>query len=57
MVPSQAALTLKKRLVLVFLLLAVAMAFPFLSGAQKAFSIGWRDGARPSVGKTGQDMS
>ncbi len=41
--------SLKKRLVLVFLLLAVAMAFTFLSGAQKAFSIGWRDGARPML--------
>ena len=41
--------SLKKRLVLVFLLLAVAMAFTFVSGVQKAFSIGWRDGARPML--------
>ena len=41
--------SLKKRLVLVFLVLAGAMAFTFISGAQKAFSIGWRDGARPML--------
>jgi signal transduction histidine kinase len=39
--------SLKLRLVLVFLLLAVAVSFAFISGAQKAFSVGWRDAARP----------
>jgi methyl-accepting chemotaxis protein len=39
--------SLKVRLVLVFLLLAGAMAFVFVSSLQKAFSIGWRDAARP----------
>ncbi len=39
--------SLRFRLVLVFLLLAVAVAATFISGAQKAFSIGWREAARP----------
>ncbi|MCW5652592.1 HAMP domain-containing sensor histidine kinase [Hydrogenophaga sp.] len=39
--------SLKLRLVLVFLLLAMGMAFTFISGAQKAFSVGWREAARP----------
>jgi signal transduction histidine kinase len=41
--------SLKVRLVLVFLLLAGAMAFTFISGVQKALSVGWRDGARPML--------
>src|SRR5690606_37388980 len=39
--------SLRLRLVLVFLLLAMAMAFTFISGAQKAFSVGWREAGRP----------
>lgn len=39
--------SLKLRLVLLFLLLALGMAFTFISGAQKAFSVGWREAARP----------
>jgi len=39
--------SLKARLVAVFLLLALAMAGTFLFGTQRAFSIGWRDAARP----------
>ena len=39
--------SLKLRLVLLFLLLALGVAFTFISGAQKAFSIGWREAARP----------
>ncbi|MGE0098455.1 MAG: ATP-binding protein [Hydrogenophaga sp.] len=39
--------SLRLRLVLVFLLLALGMAFTFISGAQKAFSVGWREAARP----------
>ena len=41
--------SLKVRLVLVFLLLAGAMAFIFVSSLQKAFAIGWRDAARPML--------
>jgi len=41
--------SLKARLVALFLLLALAMAATFLVGMQKAFSIGWRDAARPLV--------
>ena len=41
--------SLKVRLVLVFLLLAGAVAFTFVSSLQKAFSIGWRDAARPML--------
>jgi len=39
--------SLKRRLVLMFLLLAVALAGLFALGAQRAFSVGWRDAARP----------
>jgi signal transduction histidine kinase len=39
--------SIKLRLVVVFLLLAAAMTFVFISGAQKAFSLGWREAARP----------
>jgi len=39
--------SIKLRLVLVFLLLALAMALTFIGGAQKAFSISWREAARP----------
>jgi signal transduction histidine kinase len=39
--------SIKLRMVLVFLLLAGAMTFVFISGAQKAFSVGWREAARP----------
>jgi signal transduction histidine kinase len=39
--------SLRLRLVLVFLLLAMGMAFTFITGAQKAFSVGWREAARP----------
>jgi len=41
--------SLRLRLVLVFLLLAMGMAFTFISGAQKAFSVGWREAARPML--------
>lgn len=39
--------SLKLRMVMVFLLLATAMSFTFIGGAQKAFSVGWREAARP----------
>ena len=39
--------SIKLRMVLVFLLLAVAMTFVFITGAQKAFTMGWREAARP----------
>ena len=39
--------SLKLRLMMVFLLLAMGVAFTFISGAQKAFSVGWREAARP----------
>ncbi|HEX5738298.1 MAG TPA: HAMP domain-containing sensor histidine kinase [Hydrogenophaga sp.] len=39
--------SLKLRLMMVFLLLALGVAFTFISGAQKAFSVGWREAARP----------
>jgi signal transduction histidine kinase len=39
--------SIKLRLLLVFLLLALAMAFTFISGAQRAFTEGWREAARP----------
>lgn len=39
--------SIKLRLLAVFLLLAFAVAFIFISGAQKAFSLGWREAARP----------
>ena len=41
--------SLRVRLVALFLLLALAMAATFLFGMQKAFSVGWRDAARPLV--------
>jgi signal transduction histidine kinase len=41
--------SLRVRLVALFLLLAVAMAATFLFGMQYAFSVGWRDAARPLV--------
>jgi signal transduction histidine kinase len=37
------------RLIIVFVLLALAMAAVFLGGMQRAFSTGWRDAARPLV--------
>ncbi len=39
--------SIKLRMVMLFLLLATAMTFVFVAGAQKAFSIGWREAARP----------
>ncbi len=39
--------SIKLRLLGVFLVLALSVAFIFISGAQKAFSLGWRDAARP----------
>lgn len=39
--------SIKLRLVLVFLVLAAAMSGVFVVGAQKAFSLGWREAARP----------
>jgi signal transduction histidine kinase len=39
--------SIKVKLVLVFLLLAVAVAVAFLVGARQAFSVGWREAARP----------
>ena len=39
--------SIKLRLLLVFLVLALAMAATFISGAQRAFSVGWREAARP----------
>ncbi|MCB2017314.1 MAG: HAMP domain-containing protein [Hydrogenophaga sp.] len=39
--------SIKLRLVLLFLLLATAMTFVFITGAQKAFTLGWREAARP----------
>lgn len=39
--------SIKRRLVLLFLLLAVTLASVIAFGAQRAFSSGWRDAARP----------
>jgi len=39
--------SLKKRLVALFILLALAMSSAFLFGMQKALSLGWREAARP----------
>lgn len=39
--------SIKLRMVLVFLVLAAAMTFVVIKGAQKAFSMGWREAARP----------
>ncbi len=41
--------SLKLRLIVVFLLLAGAMGFVFISSVQKAFSLSWRDAARPML--------
>lgn len=41
--------SLRVRLVLVFLLLALAMSITFVGGMQKAFAIGWREAALPLV--------
>jgi len=42
--------SLRVRLVLLFLLLALAMSAAFLAGIGKAFSSGWRDAVSPLVG-------
>jgi len=39
--------SIQLRMVVVFLLLAAAMTFVLVSGAQRAFSVGWREAARP----------
>lgn len=39
--------SIKRRLVGVFLLLALALASVFIVGAQKAFTLSWREAARP----------
>ncbi|MEZ5703760.1 MAG: hypothetical protein R3E42_20005 [Burkholderiaceae bacterium] len=39
--------SIKLRLVVVFLLLAVAMTGVFVVGAQRAFTVGWKEAARP----------
>lgn len=39
--------SIKLRMVMVFLLLAAAMTLVFITGAQKAFTLGWREAARP----------
>ncbi|PPE65120.1 sensor histidine kinase [Caldimonas caldifontis] len=41
--------SIQLRMVLVFLLLAAAMTFVLVSGAQRAFSVGWREAARPML--------
>lgn len=41
--------SIKRRLVLMFLVLTVALGSLFAFGAQRAFSVGWRDAARPVV--------
>jgi signal transduction histidine kinase len=41
--------SLRVRLIVVFVLLALAMSAVFLGGVQRAFSTGWRDAARPVV--------
>ena len=38
------------RLVLLFLVLALAMTVTFIGGMQSAFSVGWSDAARPLLG-------
>ena len=48
-VRQRAGHSLKVRLLLVFLLLAGAMALTFVSSVQRAFAIGWRDAARPML--------
>ena len=47
--------SIKLRLLLVFLLLALAMAFTFISGAQRAFSVGWREAARRETAQNASD--
>ena len=42
--------SLRVRLVLLFLLLAVALSAVFLSGFGRAFSVGWRDAVNPLIG-------
>ena len=51
--------SIKLRMVLVFLLLAAAMTLVFVAGAQRAFSVGWREAARPLlvVQRRPQDQS
>ncbi|EYC51123.1 histidine kinase [Hylemonella gracilis str. Niagara R] len=39
--------SLKLRLVVLFLVLALAVVLTFIRGAQEAFTLGWRDTARP----------
>ena len=39
--------SLKRRLLLVFLVLSVALAGVFIAGAQRAFTLNWREAARP----------
>lgn len=39
--------SIKLRMVLVFLLLAASLTLVFLVGAQRMFSTGWREAARP----------
>lgn len=41
--------SLRLRLIVVFLLLAGAMAFVFIGSMQRAFSLSWRDAARPML--------
>ena len=39
--------SIKWRIVVVFVLLATAVAGVFVFGAQRAFAVGWREAARP----------
>jgi signal transduction histidine kinase len=39
--------SIKLRLLGVFVLLALALSFAFVAGAQRAFSLGWREAGRP----------
>lgn len=41
--------SLRLRLVLLFVLLALALSAAFMGGMQRALSVGWRDAARPLV--------
>jgi signal transduction histidine kinase len=41
--------SLRLRLIVVFLLLAGALGFVFISSVQRAFSLSWRDAARPML--------
>lgn len=47
LLPLAPGRSIKRRLVLMFLLLAVLLTTVFAFGAQRAFSVGWRDAARP----------